>query len=127
VAAVDVTGYVGEQGPELVTVGRAPMRLDPARHPCQLHKAHRPEPLVTVRHHVQPLGMGGPDVPWNWLDVCDTGHRNVHTILGPMCQDGPRFGKVGRRGTRTERDAAKRGFSAWVAAGKPGNPHAAFG
>jgi hypothetical protein len=108
-------------------VTATPERLDPATNPCQLHKDHRPRPLVIVRHHVQPLGMGGPDDESNWLDACDTGHRNVHTILGPMCQDGPGFGKAGRRGTASERAAARRGFEAWVAAGRPGNPHAAFG
>jgi hypothetical protein len=90
--------------------------------PCQLHVTHRPTPLVTVKHHVQPLGMGGPDDPGNWLWTCDTGHRNVHALLGPLANRGAM--PVG--GTRTERAAAQAGFDRWVAAGRPGNPHAAY-
>lgn len=95
----------------------------PAEHPCQLHGSHRPEPLVIVKHHVQPLGMGGPDEPGNWAWTCDTGHRNVHTLMGPLANDGA----MPAGGTRAERALAREGFDRWVAAGKPGNPHAAYG
>lgn len=90
--------------------------------PCQLHATHRPTPLVTVKHHVQPLGMGGPDEPGNWLWTCDTGHRNVHALLGPLANGGA----MPDGGTRTERAAARDGFDRWVAADRPGNPHAAY-
>lgn len=101
--------------------------VSPADHPCMLHVVHRPEPLVIIKHHIQPLGMGGPDVEANWLWACDTGHRNVHTLLGPMCQrDKPTWGVLADGGSRSERDYARRGFEAWVKAGCPGNPHAAY-
>lgn len=91
--------------------------------PCQLHKTHSPKPLVIVKHHVQPLGMGGADSPENWLYVCDTGHRNVHTLMGPLANEG----KMASGGTKSERAAAQEGYDKWVAAGKPGNPHSAYG
>lgn len=91
--------------------------------PCQLHATHRPAALVTVKHHVQPLGMGGADDPGNWSWVCDTGHRNVHTLMGPLANDGA----MPPGGTRTERALARAGVDRWIAAGRPGNPHAAYG
>jgi hypothetical protein len=100
----------------------SPEGVPAGERPCQLHGSHRPPPLVTVKHHVQPLGMGGPDDPTNWLWTCDTGHRNVHALLGPLANGGV----MPAGGTRTERAAAARGFAAWVRAGRPGNPHAAW-
>lgn len=90
---------------------------------CVLHGYHWPSPLVLVVHHVQPLGMGGPNTPANRRKVCDTGHRNVHKILAWLV-----FGRAGSDplGTRKERALAQEGYDAWVAAGKPGNPHAAY-
>jgi hypothetical protein len=90
---------------------------------CILHAYHWPRPLVLVVHHVQPKGMGGPDVAGNRALVCDTGHRNVHTLMGPLVN----VGIMPRGGTRRERELAREGFDRWVAAGRPGNPHAAYG
>ena len=102
--------------------------LDPAQHPCQLHVTHRPEPLVIVRHHIVPLGMAGPDEPGNWLNCCDTGHRSLHTLLGPMCQPGAGFGVLpALRCAMSEKHWAREAFERWVGMGKPGNPHAAYG
>jgi hypothetical protein len=103
--------------------------LDPAKHPCVLHGTHRPEPLITIRHHIVPLGMGGPNEPGNWLDCCDTGHRNLHTLLGPMCQKGtPGWGTLPpHTGARAEQHWAREAFERWVGMGCPGNPHAAYG
>ena len=61
---------------------RIPEQL--AKGPCLVHKAHKPEPLRTVEHHVWPLGMDGPDVDDNKIDICDTGHYNIHTLLDLM-------------------------------------------
>ena len=90
---------------------------------CQLHGYHIPKPLWIERHHVQPLGMLGPDEPGNWLWCCPTGHYDIHALLGPLAN-----GKgMPKGGTASERAAAKRGYDMWVAAGKPGNPAAAYG
>jgi hypothetical protein len=102
--------------------------LDPAKHPCDVHGTHRPEPLVIIRHHIVPLGMAGPDVPENWLNVCDTGHRNIHTLLGPMCQkDKPTYGILPAvHAARLEKHFAREGFERWEKMGCPGNSHAAY-
>lgn len=90
---------------------------------CELHASHRPKPLAIVKHHIQPLGMGGPDEASNWLFCCDTGRRNIHTLMGPLAN----HGAEPITGTASERAAAIDGYNRWVAAGRPGNPHAAYG
>lgn len=84
---------------------------------CSVHANHRPIPLRIVIHHVQPLGMGGPDLPANKIPVCDTGHYNIHRLLGSLID-----GKPLTAGHREERRLAQAGYDAWVAAGKPGRP-----
>jgi hypothetical protein len=85
---------------------------------CNVHNYHRPKPLRLVDHHIQPLGMGGEDVWANRVTVCDTGHYNMHRLLGDLI----RIGKMRRGGSRKERALATLGFQAWVSSGKPGKP-----
>ena len=90
---------------------------------CALHKDHgSAKPLRMVVHHIQPLGMGGPDIKENKIVICNTGHLNVHWLLASLV-----YGFSVDGGSRTERKLAKQGYDAWVQAGKPGNPHAAYG
>lgn len=49
--------------------------------PCQVHPKHKPHPHVNHRHHVWPLGDGGPDIDTNIVVVCPTGHVNIHALL----------------------------------------------
>ncbi len=49
--------------------------------PCQLHTRHMPESHINLRHHVWPLGEGGPDTADNIVVVCATGHYNIHDLL----------------------------------------------
>ena len=88
---------------------------DPAL-PCQVHRTHSPIPLRTVPHHIQPQAMGGPDVAANKVQVCDTGHFNIHRLLDDLLNGLP----MRRAGTAAEHRFAKQGFDAWVAAGRPG-------
>lgn len=85
---------------------------------CAVHKTHVPRQLLVELHHVQPLGMGGPDVDANKVAVCVGGHYSIHALLADLIRDG----RMRRAGTKTERALAQRGFDAWVAAGKPGRP-----
>jgi hypothetical protein len=94
----------------------------PATQPCQVHKSHYPKPLRIVKHHIQPLGMGGADVEGNWEWTCDTGHYSIHIKLAELVFQG----NFTPGGTTEERNIARKGYTAWVAAGKPGNPHAAY-
>jgi hypothetical protein len=89
---------------------------------CEVHGSHRPEPITLHHHHIQPLGMGGPDVAANRVLICPTGHYNVHAVMAALV-----FNKPLPRASRTERQLALAGYRSWVAAGKPGNPHAAYG
>lgn len=85
---------------------------------CKVHGTHVPTPLRTVVHHVQPLAMGGANAPENEVETCDTGHYNIHRLLGDLIERG----KMRRGGAANERILAKQGFDKWVAAGKPGSP-----
>jgi hypothetical protein len=49
--------------------------------PCEVHSGHAPHSHINDRHHVWPLGAGGPDIPENIVVVCPTGHRNIHSLL----------------------------------------------
>lgn len=49
--------------------------------PCQVHKQHVPEPHINHRHHVWPLGHGGPNIQDNIIAVCPTGHMNIHDLI----------------------------------------------
>lgn len=48
---------------------------------CHCVTEHRPAPLELERHHIHPLGLGGPDVVQNVAWVCPTTHTNVHELL----------------------------------------------
>lgn len=57
---------------------------------CRCVSEHRPAPLELERHHVWPLGMGGPEDDWNVEWVCPTTHTNAHELLRAMMrQDRP--------------------------------------
>lgn len=45
---------------------------------------HRPPVLEFERHHIWPLGLGGPDQEVNVVWVCPTTHANVHELLRLM-------------------------------------------
>lgn len=42
---------------------------------------HNPNPMELNRHHIWPLGMGGPDTEENTVWLCPTAHANVHELL----------------------------------------------
>jgi hypothetical protein len=48
---------------------------------CELHGRHLPESHINHRHHVWPLGDGGPDISDNIIVICPTGHMNVHDLV----------------------------------------------
>jgi 5-methylcytosine-specific restriction endonuclease McrA len=49
---------------------------------CSVHK-HR-ELVPIDRHHIWPLGEGGPDIEENLVAVCPNGHRQIHDLLRRM-------------------------------------------
>lgn len=84
---------------------------------CEVHTRHSPRSLRIEVHHIQPRGMGGPDIASNRVSVCPTGHFNIHHVLDLLLA-----GKPVNVGTPKERALAKQGYDAWVAAGQPGQP-----
>jgi hypothetical protein len=66
--------------------------------------------------------MGGSSEKENFVEVCPTGHYNIHAALAALV-----FAKPLPKVTAEELRLAKLGFQRWVDAGKPGNPHAAYG
>lgn len=87
---------------------------EPARATCAAHGSHRPLNLSTQRHHIWPLGMGGPDEPDNIVTLCPTGHVNVHLLLKALHHGQP------LRGGRREIALARLGYRLWTEAGRPG-------
>lgn len=47
---------------------------------CACVADHRPNPDEPERHHIWPVGRGGPDTPANRIPLCPTTHANVHTL-----------------------------------------------
>jgi hypothetical protein len=82
---------------------------------CAVHRYHWPAPLGLHVHHVWPLGMGGPDVAWNEVAVCPTGHDNIHRIMRALEESAAR-----PAGGRAERLLAMAGLAMWRDAGRPG-------
>lgn len=84
---------------------------------CVVHGSHRPPVRETVVHHMWPRGMGGPDEAANKVNICPTGHANVHRAIRAILTAG---GKA--EGTAKELALAHHAVDAWTAAGKPGRP-----
>lgn len=54
---------------------------------CRCPSSH-PLPLVYDRHHLAPLGWGGPNTRSNLARACPTVHRLAHTLLNRMKRAG---------------------------------------
>jgi hypothetical protein len=50
------------------------------RYNCKCVSKHVPRALELHKHHVWPLGEGGPDVRDNLVILCPTTHSNVHRL-----------------------------------------------
>lgn len=48
---------------------------------CACVGNHNPNPMELHRHHVHPLGEGGPATDDNVVWLCPTSHVNVHELL----------------------------------------------
>lgn len=78
---------------------------------CQVHNRHIPAPHINHRHHIWPLGEGGPDIEDNIVVVCATGHYSIHDLLShyKMYQGNPPY-TVLKRYAFGERKYAKLGY-----------------
>ena len=93
---------------------------------CSLHVTHVPKSAWVELHHIQPKAMLGPDTLDNLVACCPTGHYNVHSYMSWLIF-GKDAGDPEPVHTRSEKALAQQGVAKWIAAGKPGNPHAAYG
>jgi hypothetical protein len=50
------------------------------RYQCKCVTKHVPKALELHKHHMWPLGEGGPDVRENLVILCPTTHSNVHRL-----------------------------------------------
>lgn len=88
---------------------RMPMGLS-----CVVHR-HR-EWVPIERHHVWPLGMGGPDVDSNKISVCANGHYAIHEYMTRLARAGGKRPDGWRHFSPAVRKYATQG---WTEAGKP--------
>lgn len=81
---------------------------------CACHK-HR-EYVPTEKHHVWPLGMGGPNVEANKILVCANAHYSIHAVIDLLIKhDGnPPTEQMRKFGYKVRR-YAKQGYSEWKA------------
>jgi hypothetical protein len=84
--------------------------------PCQLHQArHIPTSHVNHRHHIWPLGEGGPDIEDNIVVACPTGHYNTHLLYNEFkLYEGDVPYKVLRRYSQGEREYAELGYKRYA-------------
>ena len=79
--------------------------------PCQVHRTHTPKSHINERHHVWPLGLGGPTTADNIVVVCATGHNNIHALLDAYLKgDGVVAYRLLRSFTIPERQLALLGY-----------------
>ncbi len=88
---------------------------------CLCQVTHRPHPLELERHHIWPLGMGGPDDDANIAWLCPTAHTNAHEILRHFMRSGAlTWTKVGALYdvpvSRYAYDLAVDGYHRWIRA-----------
>jgi hypothetical protein len=79
---------------------------------CVITKAHRPQPLRFITHHVQPKEAGGISEPENYVELCDSCHYTIHRLMWYM-RNGTPLPKVYRK----QLEIATTGYNKCVAAG----------
>lgn len=82
---------------------------------CLVHTHGEWVPLE--RHHVWPLGMGGPNIPANVISVCANGHGSIHAYLDHLI----RYGEDVPWDLRKHFGPTVRGYAwrGWTEAGQP--------
>lgn len=91
-----------------------PRTLNAKQYPCRCVAEHRPPVKRTVRHHIHPLGMGGPEAESNIRVLCPTTHSDVHLIIEDFVRNkGERPRKEGE--TRYAYALAIQGWNAYLA------------
>jgi hypothetical protein len=100
-----VTGFHVHAG-----VDRMPMGVT-----CAVHRHRSWVPVE--RHHVWPLGFGGPDTDANRVGICANGHYAVHEYLDRLISSGGRVPSDQARHFGPKVRALA--LSGWQQAGRP--------
>ena len=78
---------------------------------CRCVGTHTPQPGHPEKHHIWPLGTGGPDTPENIIWVCPTTHTNVHLLEGDWRRaKGEPSWDLRRRYSHFTRELARRAY-----------------
>jgi hypothetical protein len=82
---------------------------------CQVHTHEGWVPINA--HHVWPLGMGGPDIAANKVNLCMNGHGQVHAYMDHLI----RYGEDIPNDIRWHFGPKVRSYAmfGWTQAGKP--------
>lgn len=88
---------------------------------CDCVSVHSPSNRAIHRHHVWPMGMGGPDEEANLVVVCPNLHANTHMLIRMwgIRYDGEPPWWVQRQFSVLARILAAKGWTAWDEAGRP--------
>jgi hypothetical protein len=96
----------------LAIAGHAVARM-PMGTTCAVHKHRSYVPME--RHHVWPLGMGGPNIAANLITVCCNGHYEIHEYLRQLILHGQAPANWRHFSPKVRAYA----LSGWEQAGKP--------
>lgn len=87
---------------------------------CPCVSDHNPNVITFHKHHIWPLGMGGPDVGDNVVLLCPTVHAAVHHLIRDWVRvDGEPSWDIRKRFGPFARDMAEQAYLQWVEAGRP--------
>lgn len=80
---------------------------------CACHNHSEDVPLE--RHHVWPLGMGGPDIDGNKITVCANAHYSIHAFLDLLVKgQGLVDTETAKRFSPKVRQRARSGYAEWM-------------
>ncbi len=100
---------------ELIPPMSQPVPTHDAGRLCRCVVNHNPNPTHIQRHHIWPLGEGGPDTEANTVWLCANAHENVHVLLREYKRyEGEPPWEVRKRFSRYIRTLAAKGWEAIV-------------
>jgi hypothetical protein len=101
--------------PEKLTAAGYDVVMMPMGTTCLVHR-HR-EWVPIEKHHVWPVGMGGPNIESNKISVCANGHYSIHEFLRQLMLHN---GSVPEETSRHFGPKVKKyAILGWTEAGKP--------
>lgn len=86
---------------------------------CAVHRHRSSVPIQT--HHVFPVGLGGPNVHSNRVQICADGHTEVHNYMNLLVGDAVPWRVRLRYGFRVRR-LARQGWDAYLKSTSRGAP-----